>query len=157
LNKTCFNGLYRENSRGEFNVPIGSYKNPGIVDEENLRAAAIALKKARVAVCHFEDVFETAAPGDLVYFDPPYHPLSITSSFTSYDKGGFGEDSQRQLARVFANLHEKGVKVLLSNSYTPLIRDLYSSFRCDAVMAARNVNSRADRRGKISEALVRNF
>lgn len=158
LNKTCFNGLYRENSRGEFNVPIGSYKNPGILDEENLRAAAIALKRARIENTHFGDVERRAHAGDFVYFDPPYHPLSTTSSFTAYDRGGFNEDSQRLLARVVGALTDKGVKVLLSNSDTPLIRDLYSPrFTVEHVLASRHVNSKADRRGKITEILVRNF
>lgn len=157
LNKTCFNGLYRENSRGEFNVPIGSYKNPRIVDEENLRAVAIALKRARIETMHFAEIERVAQAGDLVYFDPPYHPISATSSFTAYDKGGFNEDSQRLLAHVVAALTAKGVKVLLSNSDTPLIRDLYSQFTVEQVLAARNVNSKADRRGKITEVLVRNF
>ena len=94
---------------------------------------------------------------DFVYFDPPYHPVSKTASFTSYDKGGFGEDGQRQLAKVAEGLDARGVRVVLSNSMTPLIRELYAKFTIDEVFANRNVNSRADRRGKISEALIRNF
>lgn len=157
LNRTCFNGLYRENSRGEFNVPIGRYANPTICDAPNLRAAADALKRAKIECRHFETVLDCAKSGDLVYFDPPYVPVSKTSSFTAYDRGGFGEPEQRRLAEVFAELDRKGVKVLLSNSMTPLVRELYGSFRIDTIYAARAVNSRADRRGKIEEALVRNF
>lgn len=157
LNRTCFNGLYRENSRGEFNVPIGSYVNPVICDAENLRAASEALKKAHIEACPFEAVLKRAQPGDFVYFDPPYHPISKTSSFTTYAKDDFGEDDQRRLADVFANLAENGVKVLLSNSMTPLVQGLYERFNIDEVFATRAVNSRADRRGKIAEALVRNF
>ena len=158
LNKTGFNGLYRENSRGGFNVPFGRYKNPLVCDEPNLRAAATALRHAKIEVRHFERVLDHAESGDLVYFDPPYHPLSKTSSFTSYYKSGFGEDSQRLLAHVAEELGRRGVKVLLSNSMTPLIRELYEkSFTVEQVYATRNINSRADRRGPIAEALISNF
>ncbi|MBI5095017.1 MAG: DNA adenine methylase [Candidatus Hydrogenedentes bacterium] len=159
LNKTCFNGLYRENSKGKFNTPFGKYKNPLICDEENLRAVSKALSVASLKNQAFDHVLEAAKPGDLVYFDPPYHPISKTASFTSYDKSGFGEDAQQKLADVFAELHHKGVLVLLSNSYTPLIQQLYKDrgFRIGTVQATRLVNSRADRRGKISEALIQNF
>ena len=139
-------------------MPIGSYKNPGILDEGNLRAAAVALKRARIENAHFSEIERVAQPGDLVYFDPPYHPVSLTSSFTSYDRAGFNEDSQRLLAKVAGALSGKGVKVLLSNSDTPLIRELYGGrFTVDQVMASRHVNSNADRRGKIAELIVRNF
>ena len=157
LNRTCFNGLFRENSKGEFNVPMGSYKNPRICDEENLRACAKALKRATVEQRPFETVLKLAQAGDFVYFDPPYVPVSATSNFTSYDKGGFGEDSQRRLAEVFAELAKRGVKVLLSNSEMPLVRELYRGFKIETVYATRLVNSRADRRGKVPEVLVRNF
>ncbi|MEK7795281.1 MAG: DNA adenine methylase [Candidatus Hydrogenedentota bacterium] len=158
LNKTGYNGLYRENSKGFFNVPFGRYKNPAICDEDNLRAASRALKNAKIENRHFETVRLQAKPGDLVYFDPPYHPISKTSSFTAYDRGGFGEDSQRLLATVCRELTESGVKILLSNSMSDLIVRLYSDdFTIDEVLASRNVNSKGDRRGKVSEALVRNF
>ena len=159
LNKTCFNGLFRENSKGQFNVPMGRYKNPPICDKENLRACAAVLKKARIETRHFETVVDRAKPGDLVYFDPPYVPLSKTASFTRYDKSGFGEDSQRLLARVFEALTARGVNVLLSNSMTDLVKELYDGgkYEVDQVPAKRVVNSRADRRGEVSEALVRNF
>lgn len=157
LNRTCYNGLFRENSQGEFNVPMGRYRNPAICDAENLRAAAHALEKARLETRSFETVLERARPGDFVYFDPPYHPLSRTASFTAYDKSGFGEDDQRRLADVFRELDRRGVKTLLSNSYTDFIRNLYAGFKVEKVYAARPVNSRADRRGKIAEALIRNF
>lgn len=157
LNKTGYNGLYRENSRGEYNVPFGRYANPAICDEDNLRAVAKALHRAKIEVRHFESVLGRAAPGDLVYFDPPYHPLSKTASFTAYDRGGFGEDSQRLLAKIVIELDRRDVRVLVSNSMTPLVREIYSKFSIDEVFATRSVNSRADRRGKISEALIRNF
>ena len=157
LNRTCYNGVFRENSRGEFNTPVGRYKNPKICDEDGLLRASRALRKARVDARHFETVLQASKPGDLVYFDPPYHPISKTASFTSYNRNGFGEDSQRQLAAVFRELSERGVKAMLSNSMTPLVMELYRDFAIDEVKVGRSVNSRADRRGKISEALVRNF
>jgi DNA adenine methylase len=157
LNKTCYNGLYRENRKGEFNAPFGRYKNPAICDADNLRAVAKALQRAKIECRHFDTVAKHAKKGDLVYFDPPYHPVSKTSSFTGYDKSGFNEDSQRLLAKDFAALADRGVKVLLSNSMTELIRELYTGFTIDEVQARRNVNSRPDRRGPVAEALIRNF
>ncbi len=157
LNKTCYNGLYRENSRGEFNSPFGRYKNPVICDEENLRLVSKALQKAKIEARHFQTVADVAERGDLVYFDPPYHPVSETASFQGYHKGAFGEDSQRLLAETYEKLAAKGVRVLLSNSMTDFVRALYKDFTIDTVHAARAVNSRADRRGKVREALVRNF
>lgn len=157
LNKTCYNGLYRENSKGLFNTPFGRYKNPIICDVDNLRAVSKALNKAKIEARHFQTVADVAQPGDLVYFDPPYHPVSKTSSFESYHQGAFGEDSQRLLAEVFAKLAAKRVNVLLSNSMTDFIRALYKDFPIDTVHAARAVNSRPDKRGKVTEALIRNF
>jgi len=157
LNKTCYNGLYRENSRGEFNSPFGRYKNPVVCDEDNLRAASKALQKAKIESRHFQTVADHAEAGDLVYFDPPYHPVSETASFQGYHKGAFGEDSQRLLAEVYTKLAPRGVHVLLSNSMTDLVQALYKDFTIDTVHAARAINSRADRRGKVREALVRNF
>ena len=157
LNKTGYNGLYRENSKGQFNVPFGRYKNPRVCDEPNLRACAEALKKAKLETRHFRTVVARAESGDFVYFDPPYHPVSKTASFTAYNKRGFGEDGQRELAGVFAELGERGVKALLSNSDMEFVRNLYKDFNSERVLAKRLVNSRADRRGKVSEVLVRNF
>ncbi len=157
LNKTCFNGLFRENSRGGFNVPMGRYKNPVICDEANLRAVEKALRKAKIECRPFTSVLECAQPGDFVYFDPPYHPVSKTAYFTGYDKGGFPKESQEELAGVFAQLSKRGVHALLSNSMTDFVRELYKEFTIEEVYATRNVNSRADRRGKVAEALVRNF
>ncbi|MCH7958636.1 MAG: DNA adenine methylase [Candidatus Hydrogenedentes bacterium] len=160
LNKTCFNGLYRENKRGKFNVPFGRYTNPAICDEENLRAVSKVLQQVKLENMSFEKILDRARPGDLVYFDPPYHPLSSTASFTAYAKNGFGEDGQHKLASVFSELDRKSVKVLLSNSDTPFIQTLYKprrGFRLTRIMASRQVNSRADRRGKVSEILVQNF
>lgn len=157
LNKTCYNGLYRENSKGLFNVPYGRYKDPLICDEENLRAVSAVLKKARFDARSFETVLRRAKPNDFVYFDPPYHPISKTSDFTSYAKNGFGSDAQHRLAMTFKKLSAKGVKVLLSNSMSEFILELYRDYRIDQVLASRLVNSKAERRGKIAEALISNF
>ena len=128
LNKTCFNGLYRENSKGQFNVPFGHYAKPAICDEENLRATSTALQGVEVLETPFDSVLERATAADFVYFDPPYDPVSKTSSFTAYAKGGFGEAEQRRLAALYAELTQRRVRALLSNSMTPLIRELYGAF-----------------------------
>lgn len=154
LNRTCFNGLYRENSRGQFNVPFGRYVNPKICDEPNLRAVSQALSGVELRVQSFDGVLPAARPGDLVYFDPPYVPLPKTASFTSYAKNGFSMLDQRRLAEVFAQLTNRGVNVLLSNSKTPEVLELYAGFKIHTVMAARTVNSKANQRGKVAEVLV---
>ncbi len=154
LNRTCFNGLYRVNKKGQFNVPFGRYDNPTICDPDNLHAVSLALQRAEVMHADAMSVVDRAERGDLVYFDPPYAPLSKTASFTSYAKGGFGEPEQERLAEVFATLAQKGVSVVLSNSDTPLIRKLYKGFTIDAVHARRAINSRADRRGPVGEVIV---
>lgn len=157
LNKTCYNGLYRVNSSGGFNVPFGRYKNPSILVEGRLRAAARALEGVDLQVEGFEAVLEHAGKDDLVYFDPPYLPLSATSNFTSYTRFSFGEAEQRRLAEVFSELARRKVKVLLSNSDTPLIRNLYAGYRVLTVQASRCINSKADGRSKINEVLVASF
>ncbi len=157
LNKTCYNGLYRENRRGQFNVPFGRYTNPTICDEDNLRAASCALQRVDIAQGSYASVIDRARPGDFVYFDPPYHPLSATSSFTAYDRNGFTEDDQRRLRDVFADLTRRGVYAMLSNSDTPLIRKLYADFNVDRVYASRSINSKGSRRGKIAELIVRSY
>lgn len=157
LNHTCFNGLYRENARGEFNVPLGRYTNPAICDAANLRAACRALQGAAILHAPFDHVLERALPGDLVYFDPPYVPLSATSRFTSYSRHTFGPAEQTHLRDVFAELARRGVRALLSNSDCAVTRDLYRDFPIVTITAARAINARADRRGKISEILVRNW
>jgi DNA adenine methylase len=164
LNRTGFNGLYRENASGGFNVPVGSYKNPTILDEPRLRAANRALRLATVRNEPFEAVLRRAQPGDFVYFDPPYQPLSATSSFRAYAKDGFDEPEQRRLSEVFAELTRRGVLCMLSNSTAPLILELYGalvdenpSVRFLTVTARRAINSKAERRGTVDEALVVNF
>jgi DNA adenine methylase len=157
LNKTCFNGLYRENSKGGFNVPFGRYANPTVCDEENLRACNRALQGVHIENRPFTAVTEHVRAGDLVYFDPPYQPLSATSSFTRYAKDGFGEAEQRALAALFGSLGPQKVKAVLSNSWADLVVELYTPWRLEEVLANRNVNRDATRRGKIAEALVCNF
>jgi DNA adenine methylase len=156
LNKTCYNGLWRVNSRGLFNVPAGRYVNPGILDAERLRAASSVLRAATLQVAPFEAVLADARRGDFVYFDPPYHPVSATADFTSYTAEGFGTDDQERLAETFARLDDRGCAVMLSNSDTPFTRRLYARWRVERVLCARAVNSRADRRGAVGELLVTN-
>jgi DNA adenine methylase len=158
LNKTCFNGLYRENSKGHFNVPIGRYKNPSIYDPDLLRACAKQLKTARIEPVGFEDVLRRArSSNDFVYFDPPYHPLNQTSSFTSYTRYSFNEADQIRLRDTFERLRDRGVHVMLSNSDCEFIRDLYSGFNIHTIYASRNINSQGSKRGKITEVLVTSY
>jgi len=157
LNRTGYNGLYRVNKRGAFNVPFGRYSNPRICHSENLRACARALEGVETVCGGFADAAARAKEGDFVYFDPPYAPVSTTANFTSYAAGQFGWADQQCLADVFARLAHRGVLVMLSNSDTPAVRDLYRAFRIDRVAAARSVNSNPQRRGKVSEVVVRSF
>lgn len=155
LNKTCYNGLYRENSQGHFNVPVGKYKNPAICDPALLRAASAALQIADIEAFSFETLLERSlTPRDFVYFDPPYHPISPTSSFTGYSRYGFTGADQERLAMVFRTLATQGQRVMLSNSDCDLIRQLYQGFTMHPILAARAINSRAGRRGKIGELLI---
>jgi DNA adenine methylase len=158
LNKTCFNGLYRENSKGQFNVPIGRYKNPTICNAELLRADSLALQGVKLEVRDFYNVLDDAKTDqDFVYFDPPYYPLSNTSQFTSYSRYNFNEEDQFRLRDVFAELASRGVKVMLSNSDCPFIRELYEEFPIHEVSAARSINSKGTHRGKISELVVTSY
>lgn len=156
MNRTGYNGLYRVNQHNRFNVPFGDYRNPKICDPEGLRACSRALACAELRCEPFDLVAERAEPGDFVYFDPPYVPLSATSSFTSYTASGFGPVHQQKLADVARSLKSRGVHVLLSNSAAPLVRELYrDGFETVEVHAPRSVNSRGDGRGKIVELLMR--
>lgn len=154
LNRTCFNGLYRVNRKGQFNVPYGRYENPTICNEQNLRAVSQALQGADINVASAFHVGRRARRGDMVYFDPPYDPMSSSASFTAYAKQPFGRDEQARLAALFARLANRGVHVMLSNSDTPFIRELYKGFRIDRVHARRAINSRADRRGTVAEVII---
>lgn len=158
LNKTCFNGLYRVNSQGKFNVPLGKYKNPNICPEDLLIAASEALYQAEIKQADFTEVLNYATTSDdFVYFDPPYYPISKTSYFTSYTSYSFEENQQIQLRDIFVKLSEHGVKVMLSNSDCEFIRNLYSGFNIQTISAARAINSDAKKRGKINEILVTSY
>lgn len=157
LNKTGYNGLYRVNRSGQFNVPFGRFTKPQFCDVENLRACARALRGVSIDHGDFSAVLEKAKKGDFVYFDPPYVPLSPTSDFTAYIPGGFGEGEQRELAKVFATLAKRGVHGILSNSDTPFVRELYADFDIHVVYASRSVNSNVAGRGKLREVVVRSF
>ena len=156
LNKTCFNGLWRVNRKGHFNVPMGDYANPKICDPPGLRAASAALRAGRCALGYgsYADAVATATAGDFVYFDPPYEPVSRTSSFTAYAAGGFGQAHQRGLRDTFRELVARGVKCMLSNSDVPFIRELYDGFRIDTVQCGRSVSSKTTKRGKVNEVIV---
>jgi DNA adenine methylase len=154
LNKTCYNGLYRVNASGGFNVPIGSYADPKICQASRLRAARDALQGVTLEVRDFGACLKEARKGTFVYIDPPYHPLSATSNFTGYTEGGFGEQEQIRLSRLFRDLHGKGARVMLSNSDTPFIRELYKGFPIHQVTARRAINSNGNRRGAITEVVV---
>lgn len=158
LNKTCFNGLYRENAKGLFNVPIGRYKNPNICDSATLRLASEGLQRSRISCDAFHRVLDHAwRRDDFVYFDPPYHPISATSSFTRYNRYGFTAEDQTQLRDTFAELAQRGVQVMLSNSDCELIRQLYEGFYIHEIQAARAINVNAHRRGKIGELLITSY
>lgn len=164
LNRTCFNGLYRVNSRGEYNVPFGKAVNPLICDEVTIRADSEALKKVDVMCGDFENVAEFVSPPAFFYFDPPYRPLTQTAAFTAYSKDGFGDDQQIRLAKFTRRLADSGSKWLLSNSDPHNINesddffdDLFSEFSVHRVSASRMINSKTDGRGKITELAIKNY
>lgn len=157
LNRTCYNGLYRVNSEGKFNVPFGRYKNPRIYDPENILAASEALQGVEILCEDFEAVLSRTKPGDLVYLDPPYYPLSPTSSFSSYTANGFSEEDHLRLARAFAALTEMGVLVMESNSDTRFVREHYKKWRPERIMSKRPISSRVEGRGPITELIITNY
>ncbi|OIO19198.1 MAG: hypothetical protein AUJ23_02410 [Candidatus Magasanikbacteria bacterium CG1_02_32_51] len=160
LNRTCFNGMYRVNSKGGFNVPFGKYTNPLICDENNLRKASKTLKNVEIKKQDYKEVLKKAKKGDFVYFDPPYYPVSKTASFTSYTSEAFLDKEQIELRDTFVELHKRGCFVMLSNSDTPFINKIYSEIkgvRITKVQAGRAINSDASKRGKITEVLVINY
>jgi DNA adenine methylase len=157
LNRVGFNGLYRVNSKGIFNVPFGRHKNPKICDEETLLACSARLKGTDISRHPFERVREDAAPGDFVYFDPPYIPLSRTASFTAYSDLKFDGDDQERLAVVFERLAARGVQVMLSNSDVPWVKERYARFHVRQVLATRKVNSVSTSRGVVGELLVTSY
>jgi DNA adenine methylase len=156
LNRTCYNGLYRLNNKGQFNAPFGYYKNPLICDPDNMRAVSAALQDVELRAEDFGEVAGRAEPGDLVYFDPPYVPVSATASFTHYTGQTFGPDDQRRLARLFDTLMERGVYVTLSNSHNPLTRELYAAHAVSTsvVLASRKINCDGRKRGNVEELIV---
>jgi DNA adenine methylase len=160
LNRTCFNGMYRVNSKGKFNVPFGRYNNPLICDENNLRKVSDALQSVEIKKQDYKEVLKHAQKGDFVYFDPPYYPVSRTASFTSYTSQSFLEKEQTELRDTFVELASRGCYVMLSNSDTPFINDIYSNLKgikISKVSAGRAINSDASKRGKISEVVITNY
>ncbi len=157
LNKTGYNGLWRVNRQGRHNVPFGRYKNPKIVDEPNLYLVSKTLKKAKIICGDFSLILKHAKPGAFVYFDPPYHPLSALANFTSYTADSFNEKEQIRLAEVFRELDRMGCLLMLSNSDTELVRELYKGYDIRTVWARRNINCRPDSRGPIAELVIRNY
>lgn len=160
LNRTCFNGLYRVNSKGEFNVPFGKYNNPLICDEVNLRRVSKSLKNVEIINQDYKEVSKKAKKGDFIYFDPPYFPINATSSFTSYTKENFLEKEQIELRDLFKNLSDRGCFVMLSNSDTPFINSIYQEIgvaKINYIQAGRSINSNSNKRGKISEVVITNY
>lgn len=157
LNKTCYNGLYRVNSRNQFNVPMGRYVRPTIVDPANIHSVSKSLADVHLGHKPFSHIKRVARTGDFAYFDPPYDPISASASFTAYTTASFNSDDQAELARTYEELHERGCLLMLSNSDTPLIRKLYSGFHIHRVPARRSINTRADKRGSVWEVVVTNY
>lgn len=160
LNRTCFNGLYRVNSKGEFNVPFGKYNNPLICDEVNLRRVSLALQRVVILNKDYKHVLGEAKKGDFIYFDPPYFPLSKTSSFTSYTKENFFENEQLELRDLFRELHKKKCLVMVSNSDTECIKSIYGELSFANIIsidAGRSINSVSGKRGKITELVITNY
>ncbi len=161
LNRTCFNGLYRVNSKGKFNVPLGKYSNPNIVNEENIRSVSHILQSNRTSIkCRdFEAVLHDAKKGDLVYFDPPYQPVSTTANFTSYTNKDFTYDDLKRLAELCLRLDSKGCKVLLSNSDSKEVADIFwkKPWKVTKIEANRSINSNSKKRTGHFELLIRNY
>lgn len=163
LNKTCFNGLFRQNSKGLFNVPFGKYKNPTICDEVNIKTTAIALKNTEILCGDFNMSIKYVSDETLIYLDPPYRPI-IKSSFTKYSKDGFNDNDQRRLAQYFKDMSKKRALLMLSNSDPKsgdindhFFDDLYKEFQINRVLSKRSINSKASKRGKISEIIITNY
>lgn len=164
MNRTCFNGLFRFNSKGEFNVPQGSYKNPKILDENNLLRVSVLLKNAHIERADFTELQKNILANSFVYFDPPYRPISKTSGFTSYSKNSFDDQKQIELSEIFHKLNKKGVKMMLSNS-DPKNTDktddffdkIYKNYHIARVPAKRIINSDASKRQAINEIIVTNY
>lgn len=163
LNRTCFNGLFRVNSKNQFNVPMGKYTNPRILDEDNLRNVSDALQIATIMQCDFARAVEFVTPDTFIYYDPPYRPIRETSSFNSYAVGDFDDGEQLRLKSIFDKCHYAGALQMLSNSdpknYTddPFFDDLYREYNINRIMAKRMINAKATGRGEIHELLITNY
>ncbi len=158
LNRTCYNGLWRVNKENQFNTPFGNYKNPKIVNAELIQSISKFLNSVKIFCMDFEAfLLLHAKKDDFIYLDPPYHPVSKYSDFKRYTKDFFGIEHQKRLAEIFRALDKKGCKLLLSNSYSPLILDLYSEFEIITVKARRSINNNGDGRGEIKEVVIRNY
>jgi len=157
LNKLCFNGLYRENSKGFFNVPFGQKKNFPALERQDFESASTLLQNATVSNSDFEGTLSHAVAGDFVYLDPPYIPIDATSSFTSYHADGFGLSDQARLAQRMIELKESNIKAMCSNSDTPLSREVYGNLNIKTIQAPRMVSARASGRGSVSELVITNF
>jgi len=157
LNRLCFNGLYRVNGKGEFNVPFGHLKNPVICNSQLILACSSWLKNAKLETKPFGRSVQKAKRGDLVYFDPPYIPLSATSSFSSYAKEGFGENDQRELAQTINDLTKKRVNVILSNSDTPLSRKIFGNLTLFSIPANRSISAAGGSRRRVQELIGVNY
>jgi DNA adenine methylase len=160
LNRTCFNGLYRVNKSGGFNTPYGKYKNPMICDESNLRRISEILQEVEILHQDYKQVLKKAKKGDFIYFDPPYYPISKTSSFTSYTAEAFLDKEQLELRDTFVTLHKRGCFVMLSNSDTSFINEIYSGIegvKINKIFAGRAINAKASGRGKITEVIITNY
>ncbi len=164
LNRTCFNGLYRVNKNGKFNVPIGNYKNPTICDEENLRQLSQLIQNVQFEYGDYSRSMEYVTRNTFVYFDPPYRPLNVTSAFTSYTKEDFNDENQRELATFYGELNEQNAKLMLSNSNPKntnqddnFFDNIYQGFHINEIHVSRMINANSNGRGKISEILVTNY
>lgn len=159
LNKTCFNGLFRVNNAGEFNTPFGHYKNPNIVNAQRLLAVNKYFNEAKIHISNvdYSEELEKISKGSFVYLDPPYDPVSTTSSFTGYTKGGFDRDEQIRLRECCDRLNSRGIKFMLSNSATDFIKEQYKEYNIKIVKAKRAINSVASKRGDVDEVVIRNY
>ncbi len=156
LNKTCYNGLFRTNRSGHFNVPVGRFTKPRIVHPERLAACSRALRGVSLKAQTFDHLVEDAQRGDVIYFDPPYVPISRTANFASYSLGAFGLEDQERLAGIFRQLDQRGCKLVLSNSDTEDVRRLYKGFELKRIEVRRNISANGSTRGVINELVVRN-
>lgn len=159
LNKTCYNGLYRVNSAGEFNSPFGRYKNPNIINEPVIRAVSKYLNSANIKIFNkdYQEILKDIPENSFVYLDPPYHPISKSSNFTGYIQGGWNEKDQIRLRNVCDDLTKRGIRFLLSNSASDFIREIYSDYNINIVQASRAINSDSSKRGQINEFLINNY